>query len=191
MADKFTKSTSNARTQKVGLGILLGDPRFQEVDLATKRAILKQLVPLGEYGPQSFDCVMTPSPVEALTVENVESHVATLRLVEMKTTRKPIKNPALNQFFFGATAREFDLARALGDRFLFAFVVLNTINEFGRPFAVLLTHDQVVARTRTKRVQFQVNFHSNTDPSTSHHELVLFDPEILGPTSGGPTSRGV
>ncbi len=184
MVDKFTKSTSNARTQKVGLGILLGDPRFQEVDLATKRAILKQMVPLGEYGPQSFDCVMTPSPVGALTAENVQSHLAAMRLIEMKTTRKPIRNVGLNQFFFGATAREFDLARALGDRFLFAFVVLNTANEFGRPFAVLLTHDQVVERTRTKRVQFQVNFRSDTDPRTCHHELFLFDPEVLGPTSG-------
>jgi hypothetical protein len=189
MADKFSKSTSNARTQKIGLGILLGDPRFQEVDLATKRVILKQVVPLGEYGPQSFDCVMTPGPVEALTAENVLPHLATLRLIEMKTTRKPIRNAALNQFFFGATAREFDLAQALGDRFLFAFVVLNTANEFGRPFAVLLTHDQVVERTRTKRVQFQVNFRSDTDPRISHSELVLLDSEILGPTSDEPDPR--
>jgi hypothetical protein len=191
MADKFTKSTSNARTQKVGLGLLLGDPRFQEVDLATKRAILEQLVPLGDYGPQSFDCVMTPDPVETLTAENVRPHLATLRLIEMKTTRKPIRNAALNQFFFGATAREFDLAQALGDRFLFAFVVLNTANEFGRPFAVLLTYDQVVERTRTKRVQFQVNFRSDTDPGTSHHELVILDPEILRPATGESGSRGV
>jgi hypothetical protein len=191
MADKFSKSTSNARTQKVGLGILLGDPRFQGVNLATKRAILQQVAPFGDFGPQSFDCVMTPDPVEPLTAENVTPHLATLRLIEMKTTRKPIRDVGLNQFFFGATAREFELARVLGDRFLFAFVVLNTNNEFARPFAVLLTHDQVAERTRTKRVQFQVNFRSDTDPRTCHHELLLFDPEILGPTGVEPASRGV
>jgi hypothetical protein len=187
MADKFSKSMSNARTQKIGLGILLGDPRFQLVELAMKRAILHQVAPRGEYGHQSFDCVMTPDPVEPLTADNLQAHLASLRLIEMKTTQKPIRNVGLNQFFFGATAREFDLARALGDRFLFAFVVLNTANDYGRPFAVLLTYDQVVERTRTRRVQYQVNFRSDTDPSISHHELVLFDPEILGPTSGGPT----
>lgn len=174
MADKFTKSTTNSHTQKVGLDILLGDPRFQEPDLATKRAILEQIVAIGEYGPQSFDCVMTPTPVAPLTVATVDAHIPTMRLIEMKTTRKPIQNVGLNQFFFGATAREFDLAQALGERYLFAFVVLNASNEYGRPFAVLLTYDQVVERTRTRRVQFQVNFRSDTNPEAAHHELVVF-----------------
>lgn len=59
------------------------------------------------------------------------------------------------------------MAQKLGDRFRFAFVVLNdkrdkkgNPNTYGRPFAVLLTHDELVARTQTKRVQFQVNLKS-------------------------------
>jgi len=190
MADKFAKSAANARTQKLGLSILLADPRFQVVDLPSKRTILRNLVPHGDYGPQSFDCVMTPQPTEVLTPENVQAHLATLRLVEMKTTRKPIRDSGLNQFFFGATAREFDLAKALGARFLFAFVVLNTANKYGRPFAVLLTNDQVIERTRTRRVQYQVNFRSDTNAATSHHELVLFDPVLLTSAGASLDSQG-
>ena len=47
----------------------------------------------------------------------------TLRLIEMKTTKKAIQNASLHGFFFGATEREYDMARALGDRYLFAFIV--------------------------------------------------------------------
>ena len=69
----------------------------------------------------------------------------------MKTTRKPIRNEALSGFFFGATQREYDMAAALGDQYLFAFVVLNSENDYERPFAVLLSLEEVEARTRTKR----------------------------------------
>jgi hypothetical protein len=101
---------------------------------------------------------MTPEPVVPITIANIAEHLASIRLVEMKSTRKPIKDANLNGFFFGATEREYAMAAALGDRYLFAFVVLNSLNVYGRPFAVLLTLDQVERRTRAKRTQFQVNF---------------------------------
>lgn len=50
----------------------------------------------------------------------------------------------------------------LGNRFNFAFVVLNSDNDYGAPFFVLLTLDQVEARTRTQRIQYQVNFRSDS-----------------------------
>ena len=79
----------------------------------------------------------------------------------MKTTRKPIQNEALTGFFFGATEREYEMARTLGDGYLFAFVVLSSANDYGRPFAVLLTLDEVGRRTRRRRVQYQINFRSD------------------------------
>lgn len=186
MADKFAKSASNSRTQKAGLSLLLTDRRFQVVDLACKRVILKALVADGRYGPRSFDCVMTPQPVEELTVESIGPHLGSLRLVEMKTTRKSIGDVALNRFFFGATAREFELAETIGSRFLFAFVVLSDNNAYGHPFAVLLTHAQVVERTRTKRVQYQVNFRSDMGTAAARHELLLLDSATLVPGAGKP-----
>lgn len=162
---KFDKSRSNSLTEKLGLSVLLSDRRFQWVDLPTKRRILLLIAEAGlgsgMFGHQTFDAIMTPIPRPPVTADNVDQYFDELTLVEMKTTRKPIKGAALNGFFFGATERERAMARALGDRYRFAFVVLNEDNEFGRPFAVLLPLDEVERRTREWRVQYQVSFRSD------------------------------
>lgn len=162
---KFDKSRSNSLTEKLGLSVLLSDRRFQWVDLPTKRRILLLIAEAGlgsgMFGHQTFDAIMTPIPRPPVTADNVDQYFDELTLVEMKTTRKPIKGAALNGFFFGATERERAMARALGDRYRFAFVVLNENNEFGRPFAVLLPLDEVERRTREWRVQYQVSFRSD------------------------------
>ena len=59
-------------------------------------------------------------------MENVDKYVDKMRLIEMKTTRKPIVSAELRNFFFGATEREYAMAKALGDRYLFAFIVRTT-----------------------------------------------------------------
>lgn len=159
-ADRYGRSLANRRTENDGMALLLGDPRFQAVDAETKRQIVDTLgfASKGRYGPRTFDLVMTPEPVEPLTPRTVDRHLGALRLVEMKTSRKAIADASLSGFFFGATQNEYELAELLGSRYVFAFVVLNDRNTFGRPFAVLLTLDQVEARTRVRRVQYQVNF---------------------------------
>lgn len=167
---KFGKSRSNRRLENSGLALLLGDPRFQAPDHATKLRILEALPVRGNFGVQTFDAVMSRVPIEPLTPATIDRHVDRLRLVEMKTTRKPIRDQALNGFFFGATEREYEMARALGDRYLFAFVVLNSDNLFGQPFFVLLTLDEVEHRTRSKRIQFQVNFRND----------IVLDPDAPG-----------
>ena len=92
----------------------------------------------------------------------------------MKTTRKPITSAELRNFFFGATEREYAMATALGDRYLFAFIVLNDANEYGRPFAALLSLAEVEHRTRARRIQYQVNFRSDIEPSAEGQELLVF-----------------
>jgi hypothetical protein len=74
----------------------------------------------------------------------------------MKTTRKPIQNSRLEGFFFGVTESEMNLAARLGDRYLFAFVVLNDANKYGTQFFTLLTVEQLNERIHSKRTQFQV-----------------------------------
>ena len=159
--NKFGKSKSNQGVQKAGLSLLLTDGRFQVADLATKRRILELIGKSDRFGAQTFDAVMTPEPAPPITAENVDGLFGDLRLIEMKTTKKPIQDDSLQGFFFGATEREYDMARTLGPRYLFAFVVLNSFNAYGKPFAVLLTLDEVERRTRSRRVQYQVNFESN------------------------------
>ena len=108
----------------------------------------------------------------------------------MKVTKKPIRDETLNGFFFGATERERAMATKLGDKYRFAFVVLNEVNDHGKPFAVLLTLQELERRTRPWRVQYQVNFRTDMaiEEVASFHQLV-----ILGEESdlerGGPDLR--
>ena len=161
MEIKFTKSQSNSGTENVGLALLLTDPRFQKIDLLTKRRILELIGESTNYGIQTFDAIMTPLGAPPITVANVEDHFADIKLVEMKSTRKPIRNAGLSGFFFGATEREYSMAKELGSKYLFAFIVLNDANDYGAPFAVLLPLEDVELRTRAKRVQYQVNFRTD------------------------------
>lgn len=178
VASKFEKSRSNRGVENHGLALLLTDRRFQAADLPTRRRILELLPVQGEFGIRTFDAVMTPDPVEAITAANVEDYFEDLRLVEMKTTRDSIPDGSLRGFFFGATEREYAMARALGNKYLFAFVVLNEVNVYGRPFAVLLTLDEVEAKTANRRVQYQVNFRRALDPPDEDTQVIVLGESI-------------
>ena len=177
MEAKFTKSQSNKGTENKGLALLLTDGRFQAIGVLTKRRILEKIGIEGAFGIQTFDAVMTEIPQPPITLDNVDDYADSLRLVEMKTTRKPIATAELSKFFFGATEREYAMAKALGDRYLFAFIVLNESNVYGRPFAALLSLEEVELRTRARRIQYQVNFRSDIEPNVDGQELVVFGNE--------------
>jgi hypothetical protein len=125
------------------------------------------------YGPQSFDAIMLPQATELIDETTLPRHLEQIVLVEMKTTKKPIKDAGLAGFFFGATQREYDLAAKLGDKFRFAFVVLNSANAYGKPFAVLLTLPELEHRTRSKRIQYQVNLWNAKDAHGSSTNLIV------------------
>jgi len=170
------KSKPNRVVEKAGLqDVLLKDPRFQAPSTETKKALLKALG-LGDtklYGPQSFDAIMLPQATELIDQTTLPRYLEQIVLVEMKTTKKPIKDAALAGFFFGATQREYDLAAKLGDKFRFAFVVLNSANSYGKPFAVLLILSELEHRTRAKRIQYQVNLWNAKDAQGSDSTLIM------------------
>jgi hypothetical protein len=170
------KSKRNRVVEKAGLqDVLLKDPRFQAPSTETKKALLKALG-LGDtklYGPQSFDAIMLPQATELIDQTTLPRYLEQIVLVEMKTTKKPIKDAALAGFFFGATQREYDLAAKLGEKFRFAFVVLNSANAYGKPFAVLLTLSELEHRTRAKRIQYQVNLWNAKDADDSSSTLIV------------------
>ena len=152
---KFGKSGRNRTVETDATDVVLKDRRFQRLDLATKKRLLELLEVRGTWTHRTFDLVMTPAEVDQIHANNVGSLYSDVTVIEIKSTRKPIRDQSLSGFFFGATETEYQLAEALGDRLRYAFVVLNNNNTFGRPFFVLLTKEQVDQRTRTKRVQFQ------------------------------------
>jgi hypothetical protein len=173
--NKFEKSGINKRVETEGISLLLRDARVQLVDLLTKRRILELIGITGAFETQTFDLVMTSAAAPPITLETVDDHFPTLTLVEMKTTKKAIVDQAFRGYFFGATEREYAMARALGPRYCFAFVVLNETNVFGKPFAVLLTLEEVEQRTRARRVQYQVNFRTDLQANeTSAEQVIVF-----------------
>lgn len=184
LAPAISASTKRLGTESDGLSVLLEDRRMQALDLPTKKRILELLMVSGAFKPQTFDAVMTSTPAPKLNVGNVAEHLDTLTLVEMKTTRAPIRNTSLNSFFFGATDNEFQMAKALKGKYVFAFVVINDANDFGRPFFVLLTLEQLQARTRTSRIQYQINFRNDMPP----HDPALPDSGV-GPSPSVPPDR--
>jgi hypothetical protein len=158
---KFLKSSRNRKTENAGLVVLLRDSRHQVIPVDLKRNLL---VEIGAPGAphQAFDAVRTDEPTDPITPLNLRQLAPSIRLVEMKTTRKPIQDTRLQGFFFGVTESELNLAARLGDRYLFAFIVLNTDNRYGREFYTLLTVDQLNERIHSKRTQFQVTLARGT-----------------------------
>jgi hypothetical protein len=178
---RFGKSARNLASEMDALELLTSNPRFQVPNAQTKKEILRLLYAPPGVSHRTFDAVRTPEPVEQINMSNVSRYIDVIDLVELKATRKSIRNAALNGFFFGATKREYDLAASLPERYLFAFVVLSSDNDYGQPFFVLLTLEELERRTRTKRIQFQVNLRSDTDSAGLSPEFGSFEGVITAP----------
>lgn len=178
---RYGKSRSNQISERAATDYVRQiEPRFQKPGRAVKMRILEllDLPKEGEWTHQTFDLVLTPPDTELLTLANVEQHIGVLSLVEVKATRKAIRSAALNGFFFGTTARQYELARAAKGRYLYAFVVLSTDNDYGHPFYVLVTPDAVDKRTQSKRLQYQVQFKRDFVASPDEQPN-LIPPELL------------
>ncbi len=169
---EHNKSKSNRVVENEGIAVLLRDTRFQSPSTNLKKAILSQMGLGGskEYGPRSFDAIMVPNAGFVVEEGNLADNLNDIILVEMKTTRKPIKDANLHGFFFGATEREFNLAEKLGDRYRFAFVVLNSDNVFEKPFAVLLSLEELKPRVKSDRVQRQINLYGERSAKLYSHK---------------------
>ena len=152
----YGKTKLNNVKEDSALSVLLNaDATFQRPDAKARKKIL-ELLGLGDYSSRAFDLIQTKVPLLPINAQNVAEHLDEISLVEVKATKAAIEDDNLHGFFFGATDNEYRLAAKLGDRYRFGFVVLSPKGS-GPPFYVLLTLNQVEARTRTKRVQYQVN----------------------------------
>jgi len=152
----YGKTKLNNAKEDSALSVMLKhDAAFQRPSSATRKKIL-ELLGLSMFSPRAFDLIQTDVPLPTLTPENVGQHIDAIRLIEVKATKKAIPDENLHGFFFGATQNEYELAARLGERYKFAFVVLAPSQD-KPPFFVLLTLDEVEAKTSKRRVQYQVN----------------------------------
>lgn len=149
----FTLTLSNNVTEKEGVNFLIENyTGFFKIDLANKKELLDLLKIEYRY-LQAFDLIYIPDMIgKEVTSNLLHTYLEDIILVELKTTKKYLpENP--KGFFFGATENEFNFGKILGDRFRFCFV---SINEKGSSFS-LLTIEELDARIKNKRIQYQIN----------------------------------
>ncbi|MBI4807926.1 MAG: hypothetical protein HY799_03100 [Nitrosomonadales bacterium] len=116
----------------------------------SRKSIL-EILELPSTFTRAFDLIRVPGHI------NTESEITaadknSITLIELKTTQKYLPS-APKGFFFGATENEFELARKLGDQFLFCFVCLHSDSKCFHT----LTLDKLQKLIRNKRTQFQIN----------------------------------
>ena len=159
----YGKTKLNNVKEDAALSVLLSaNASFQRPDSKTRKKIL-EILGLAEYSARAFDLIQTDIPMASVTVENAAEVIDAIQLVEVKATKAAIQDENLHGFFFGATDNEYRLAKRLGDRYKFAFVVLSPKGN-RPPFFVLLSLAEVEERTKTKRIQYQVNLRGRTKP---------------------------
>ena len=149
----FTLTLSNNVTEKEGVNYLIDNCKgFYNINRQTKKELL-DLLEIDYKFLQSFDLVYIPDKdVEIIDSIFLKASFEDVILVELKTTKKYLpENP--KGFFFGATENEFNFAEMLGNKFRFCFVCLNPQSQ---SFA-LLTVDELRAKVRNKRIQYQIN----------------------------------
>jgi hypothetical protein len=169
----------NHALERSAQDFILLDSRFQRPNRALKKAILERLGFAGEFTAASFDLVMTAKPCPPISVASLPECLRDITLIEMKTTAKPIQNTGLAGFFFGSSETQYSLASVAGDRLMWAFVVMNSENDYGRPFFALLSTEEVHEATRSRRIQFQVNFKTSDMPRNGELRNPLPHPDYL------------
>ena len=151
--ESFKLSLLNFVTEKQGINYLIEEQTgFFLIDKETKRVLLDKMNISHSY-LRSFDMVFIPrmKGVE-FKEEYIETHLDELIFVELKTTKKYLPESPKG-FFFGATEKEFNFGKLVGDKFKFCLVCLNPES----PSHTMLTIDELDKIVKIKRIQYQIN----------------------------------
>lgn len=147
----YSITLSNNRTEKAAIDYLMeADVGFLNPSAGSRKRIL-EILELPKTFSRAFDLIRVPGRINSeseITVEDRDS----ITLVELKTTQKHLPE-CPKGFFFGATENEFNLAKLLGDRYLFCFVCLHPESAGFH----LLSLAELEPLIRTKRTQYQIN----------------------------------
>ena len=143
---------NNNLTEKEGIDYVLSKDVLLRNPTKESRKELLNLLDLPKSFSRAFDLILLP-PNKSGTSEITDESKSEITLVELKTTKKKLSNNP-NGFFFGATENEFELAKKMGDRYLFCFVCLHPESLSYK----YMNLSEVEEMTRTKRVQYQINF---------------------------------
>jgi len=122
-----TELLSGSATAKRALAILVEKAAGFVIPTAAQRKNLVVAFAKNDmiiYG-KAFDCVRLNGEVSLDTVENIETNLDRMTIIEIKSTRKELPADFAGHFFSLSSA-EMLVAQSLRDRFKFAFVNINT-----------------------------------------------------------------
>ena len=147
----YSITLSNNRTEKAAIDyVMSADKTLLNPSKNSRKAVL-EILELPPTFARAFDLIRVPGHI------NTESEITAvdknaITLIELKTTQKYLPS-APKGFFFGATENEFELARKLGEQFLFCFVCLHPDTKCFHT----VTLNDLQKLIRNKRTQFQIN----------------------------------
>ena len=140
---------NNATESEAFLYLASNNIRFKRPIKEERKEILQKLNLPASFS-RTFDLVYMPEGNDFSVISEIP--VDKLILVELKTTKK--KLTALpDGFFFGATDNEFQLAKRLGNQYVFCFVSIHSDS----PGYAMLSLEALEKKIKTKRVQYQIN----------------------------------
>ena len=147
----YTITLSNNTSEKEAIDYLINsDKNFIQLDKESRKVIM-EILKIEKRFSRAFDLVLIPGHTNLEKVINLKK-TDEIILIELKTTKKKLKNNP-SGFFFGATQNEFDLAEKLGDKFKFCFVSLHPESKSYS----LQTLSELNKIIKTKRIQYQIN----------------------------------
>lgn len=127
---------------------------FHVPALKLRKELLTQLIENPDL-IRSYDLIklneQRESPLELITPIELEQ----LKLVEVKSSNRNL-NPDLRNYYFSVQEREIQLAKMMGNRFVFVFVIYP--RNGSAPFHQEMSWTEIESRTRKKRTQFNINF---------------------------------
>jgi hypothetical protein len=147
----YTLTLENNKSEKEAIDFLMSvDSSFICPDKSSRKKLL-ELFKIDPKYARAFDLIIIPGHTNLEEVIHLES-LENVTFVELKTTKKKLPNLPKG-FFFGATQSEFDVAKLLGDKYLFCFV---SLHPESMKYA-LISLEELNKIIRTKRIQYQIN----------------------------------
>ena len=156
-AKSYTITLSNNKTESDARQLLVRqNSNFMLPSRDEKKHILNVLK-LSKSFNRAFDLIYVPNRDISKNDETIIDKNKFI-LIELKTTRKCLKNNPYG-FFFGATQNEFELARKMGERYKFCFISLHTKSSS----YAMVTLEELNTMIKTKRIQYQINMKVRPD----------------------------
>jgi len=137
----------NLKSESIGINYLIDFDTHLIIPTLEQKKRLLSLINISNLYSRSFDLVK----LKVESFEKIQTK-ADFQLIEVKVTRKYLENFPKG-FFFGMTQNEDQLLKELEGVFVICLISINEVKSSH----TYLTHSELHALIRHKRIQYQIN----------------------------------